>query len=384
MEVKTTDSINSKAVSPAAKPEKWSPKHMEPWQVKRLMFSVLLVVAIAVTFLGAATHQLYMDRTSEDEYWVTSMTTPETVQKRVEELSGKATTVLAGTYVENLKEISLKNSNFRLDFLVWFRWEGSTVTDMTNNFRVYKGTMNKKELVREYHDGNMHYQQFRCDATVSKNFWTQRFPLESHQLRFYLEAYPTVADVVFEADTQHSGVNPSMSISGYKLMRNAVGVFNQEYPNTQSDPMIQKAPVHTELVTAMEINRDSWGLYAKCFMALVGTITWVLITLFLNTYHRTDPLGMIPGALFGTVSNIMVGANLLPDALHMGLLEYVNIWGIFIILAASLSIINVNRIRAKYEDKDFAGFYGRVMFYTILTFTLAGNLILPLTAYMFR
>ncbi|MEG2372511.1 MAG: hypothetical protein RSB36_06970, partial [Hydrogenoanaerobacterium sp.] len=181
----------------------------------------------------------------------------------------------------------------------------------------------------------------------------------------------------------NSGVNPSMGISGYKLMRNTVGVVNYEYLNTQSDPVIGKAPVHSELVTALEINRSTWGLYVKCFIALFGTTTWVLITLFLNTYHKVDPLGMIPAALFGTVSNIMVGANLLPDALQLGLIEYVNIWGVMIILAVTFAIININRIRSKYEDKEFAVFYGRIMFYTILTLTVVGNVSLPLTAFRF-
>lgn len=93
---------------------------------------------------------------------------------------------------------------------------------------------------------------------------------------------------------------------------------------------------------------------------------------------------MIPAALFGTVSNIMVGANLLPDALEVGLLEYVNIWGIFTILAVTISVINVNRIRSKFEDRDFAKFFGRVMFYSIITLTLLGHVLMPLSAYMFR
>ncbi|MEA5004760.1 MAG: hypothetical protein VB081_14830, partial [Christensenella sp.] len=96
-----------------------------------------------------------------------------------------------------------------------------------------------------------------------------------------------------------------------------------------------------------------------------------------------DPLSMIPAALFGTVANIMVGANLLPDALQAGLLEYVNVWGIMMILMGAMAIININRIRKKYEDRDFSKHYGRVLFYTILILVLAGNLLMPICAYIF-
>ncbi|MGL6292210.1 MAG: hypothetical protein ACRC2P_02100, partial [Eubacterium aggregans] len=52
---------------------------------------------------------------------------------------------------------------------------------------------------------------------------------------------------------------------------------------------------------------------------------------------------MIPAALFGTVTNIMVGANLLPEAIDTGLLEFVNFFGIAILLAGAIAIININR-----------------------------------------
>ena len=140
--------------------------------------------------------------------------------------------------------------------------------------------------------------------------------------------------------------------------------------------------ITSEFMTQFEINRSGLGLYAKCFIALFGTSLWVFITMFLCTYHRVDPLSMIPAALFGTVSNIMVGANLLPDALEIGLLEYVNAWGIFTIIAGALTIININRIRNKHGDNQFAALFGRVMSFTLMFIVILGHILMPLSAYM--
>ena len=139
----------------------------------------------------------------------------------------------------------------------------------------------------------------------------------------------------------------------------------------------------SEFVGAIELNRVDFGLYAKCFIALVGTLTWVLITLFLSSYHKIDPLGMVPGTLFGTVANIMVGASLLPDSLQMGLLEFVNTFGILIILFASVAIISVNSSRNHHEHKEFADGYAKLMFYSIMVLTVFGNILLPCCAYLF-
>lgn len=103
---------------------------------------------------------------------------------------------------------------------------------------------------------------------------------------------------------------------------------------------------------------------------------------------QCDPLGMVPAALFGTVTNIMVGTNLVPDALEVGLLEYVTIWGIMTILGNAISIININHVRNRKNDdevgsKEFAKVYGRILFYLMLIAAISGQIILPVCAYMF-
>ena len=357
-------------------------RELEKWQKKKLFLTVGRLALVFTTYITVTAVSLFKDRSAEEGYWTSSLQTPGDVMERVDALSAGATDVLVGTYVENLKDVSLKNSSYQVVFQAWFRWEGDPELDMAGNFRVYKGTVSGKEIIRDYHEGNVNYQLVRATATVSKNFWTRRFPLESHQLRFYLESDYPVEKVRFVPDKENSGINASLSVNGFNLVRHEVNDYYARYDNGHSDPEFTEV-ITPELVTAIEINRTSFGLYAKCFIALIGTIGWIMITLYINTYHHVDPLGMIPAALFGTVSNIMVGANLLPDALEMGLLEYVNIMGIMIILSGALSIINVNRIRNKYSDRGFAQLFGRTMFGTILLFTLAGNLILPLVSYLF-
>ena len=360
-------------------------KEMKDWQRKKLLFSVVMIVLIAGVFLSLTCNALYQDKTAEDGYWYDALEVPEDLAQDVAEYSVDATKVTVGTYIENLKEINLKSCNFRVVFLAWFKWEGDPDLDMANNFRVYKGYMNKMEVVKDLHDGNINYQLVRCDATITKNYWTIRFPLESHQLRIYLESNYTADKVVFLSDTENSGLNTNLSISGFDVIRSATGSYAIRYESTHGDPEIPEGAnlITSEHVTALEINRADAGLYVKCFIALVGTLTWVLITLFICTYHHVDPLSMIPAALFGTVANVMVGANLLPDALQTGLVEFVNLWGVMMILMCAIAIININRIRKKHEDVEFSQFYGRILFYIILVLTLAGNISLPLCAYMF-
>lgn len=92
---------------------------------------------------------------------------------------------------------------------------------------------------------------------------------------------------------------------------------------------------------------------------------------------------MMPAILIGTVTNLMIGANLVPDALHTGLLEFINVWGIYTVLIATVLIVVINRIRSKYNESGFAEFFGKILFYTVLITTVLGHIILPLSAFQF-
>lgn len=357
-------------------------KQLDRGHKKRLAATFSIYVVVGLFILASFSLTLVNERLQARDKWSFYLTDKPEDAALAQELSINATPIRVGTYIENLREINMKSSYYRVEFMVWFNWEGDAGIDPANNFRVYKGLVNKKTIIKEAHENGNNYQLVGMDVTVSKNFDTVRFPLESHQMRLYVESTIPIQQVVYVPDREGSGINPSLTISGFEFLRHDVGSVAFLYDSIHGDPGLSDYMMASELVTMFEINRANFGLYFKCFIALVGTITWALIAMFLSSQHHVDPLGMIPGALFGAVANIMVGANLLPDALDTGLLEFVNIWGIYTILAVSIAIINVNRIRSKYGDNDFAHYYGTIMFYAILVFTAAGHIILPLSAYI--
>lgn len=351
-------------------------------QKKRLLLTFFIYVIVSAVVLIWFSATLFNEKTHADDSWNEYLKDTPEQANQASELSKDATKVTVGTYIENLRELNMKSSNYRVEFMVWFSWEGNEDIDPARNFRIYKGLENKKVILKETHENGKNYQLVGMDVTVSKNFKTKRFPLESHQMRLYVESTYPIQQVVYVPDYEASGMNRNLAVTGYDFKRHDIGSVTFSYDTTHGDPDVSEHMVASEIVTMFEINRSGFGLYFKCFIALAGTITWTLIAMFLSAQHHVDPLGMIPGALFGTVSNIMVGASLLPDALEAGLIEYVNIWGIISIMAVSIAIINVNRIRNKYKESDFAHYYGTVMFYTILVFTVAGNVVLPLAAYI--
>ena len=329
---------------------------------------------------------LQQDTASEDAYWESTFTqNPKTVAK-VEQLrlSDSPTEVEVGTYIEDIKSLSLKENTYRITATVWFKWQGNDTLDFNDNFTFYKGYTNKCTTIEDtVLENGKRYQAFHLDVTISKHFQTARFPLDSHQLHMYLEPDFAIDEVIFVNDQENSNYSDNLSISGYNITGYESGINYYEYNTDYGHDDYEYGRIVSEHLTVIELNRSSIGVYLKCFIALLGTTSWVFIVLYICTFHRVDPLGMIPAALFGTVTNIMVGANLLPDALDAGLLEFVNGWGIFTIIVVTIAVININRIRNKHEDREFAKFFGKSIFFCVLVVILFGHLIMPLMAYKF-
>lgn len=265
---------------------------------------------------------------------------------------------------------------------MWFNWENDKLITMENNFTVYNAEVNSAELLKDYTQNGQHYQRFKVNATVYQKFSTKRFPLGTYQLRFYIMPKQSIDNIYLTDENKDSCVNDNMKIAGYNVKSSETGLFIYRDENVKGDPiLVNSSQVKTsEILTILEISTDSFGLYFKCIIALIGTNLWAFLTLFICTYHNVDSLSMIPAVLFGTMSNILVGANLVPDALDAGLLEFVNIWGIYTILITTVIIINVNNIRNNIKDGFFAKTFGRVMFSILLFTTCIGYIVLPLSA----
>lgn len=338
-----------------------------------IVFVLLLVYFCSV---------LLMDGVNLNRNWYDDLKDAPEQAEQAEKLSKHAKVVKVGTYVDNLRRVDLKNSEFRMEILIWFDWEGDPDLDPANNFRIYKGSENSKTIVEEVHkkDGK-NYQLVSMDVTVSKHYHTKRFPLESHQFKYYIESNDPIQDVKFESDHANSCFNENLSLTGYDFIRFAVGETSYTYDSTHGNPRLTNSETTSEVVAAFEIKRSDFGLYLKCFIALYATLIWMLISLYICTYHHVDPLSMIPAALFGAVGNIVIGTNLLPDASGSGLLEFGNIWGAVMILAATIAIISINRVR-KLQDNRYSQYYGRFLFYLIAAFALVGEILLPLFAYL--
>lgn len=358
----------------------WKRRMTIRWVVGTAIAGIACLVAFCLILRGSveSEHATWFDQSSPEVS--EALATAEDHANRE-----GAVRVQVGTYVENIDSVDIKDSSFDATVLVWFRWTGSPDLDMANHFSILRGLTNSSAVIRDETVGDTRYQLVRITTTVAKLYDTRRFPLDSHELRIVVESTYRAARVLFVPDYDNSSMNAALSVPGYNVTAIRNGITANVSETSESDPFAIDAPVMSDFVTAIDIDSHGLGLYFKCFIAMYGTTLWVLIMLFVCGHQRIDPLDMLPDALFGTVANIMIGAELLPDALDLGLLEFMNIWGVVTILATTLAVIQVNNIRSDYgnrPDEEYAEFFGRSMFLVVAALAVVGDIAIPLAASM--
>lgn len=367
--------------------EKW--RRAQRWQKRRLVSSVVILLAIFVPYICYSAWSMYADAQNENRYWDYYLQPPsEEVLDLMEEYAASAAKVDVAFNLEQVQSIDIAKSNFTVMVNVAYRWQGHPELDFSSkdNVSFYKGDISDILVLEDEHDGDTNYQYIQYIVTINKDYWTVRFPLESHQLRMYLEPSYNVNRVVFDVNRIASYVNPNLAISGYELTRWDTNVEVIADDHTMLNPLYDDyddpTVYTTEAMLQLEVNRSGIGVYLKCTVAMFGTLGWILLCLYVATFRHVNALGMVGSAFFGAVSNILVGANMNSAALQLGLIEYVNLFGLGIIVASTAVVIAINTIRNERENESFAQFYGRVMLVLISILIVVANVLLPVCAYL--
>ena len=329
---------------------------------------LILVIPVSVYALAGSIH-MYENKISATEKYDDRMEiSPEKMAEF--EIPKAAYPVKVGLYMESISDVSVAANSWKAKFLLWFSWEGDHWTPEEypgENFIIGNGHQTDKTLLEEYHENGVHYQQYRIFATIEKYFDTTRYPLDSHQLKIFIESDKDMSEVYYLADTENSGTSPYLSIAGFDILNIDVGLYLNEYSSSMGQPVLTEKGFDGkktfEYVFVTRVNRAGYSLFLKAFLSLLSILLWVCISLYNCAYNQNDAMGAINTGIFGVVSSMIVGMNLLSDARGGGLIEYINFFSLAMILIITVYVIRINRFRAKNVSEAFVTSYAKSLFW---------------------
>jgi len=224
--------------------------------------------------------------------------------------------VQVGVYIIDVQSINLANSNYQLDFYLWFNFDPNQINaSQVAQFEFNNGAPTIKQI-----DSSPGYLEYRVTGTFIKTFDFTDYPFESHTLFIDLEHQNLDnTQLVYTADPT-SYIEPAAGLSGwntgnitYTILTHSYGdqAFSRpQFSVTLSRPLISgviKSVLPISIITGISLL--AFALAAEDYsqkMAL-GITTLLSATAF----HLSLISGIPPTGYLTLADRMMIGVYIL-------------------------------------------------------------------------
>lgn len=290
--------------------------------------------------------------------------------------------VRVGLYVDRIIDVNMPESNWIVDFYIWFNWSDENL-DPGATFQVVEGEIEDKEQLENTKDEGGFYQLFRVKSVITKHFNTSRFPCDDHLMTIRIEDKVKQSyQLKFEADTQGSTVSSRVKIPGYEIYKTSIIVKPHSYKTRRGNTDLPEKfkATYSQFVYGLWVKRPGLGFFFKLFQGAFAAVAIALLAFFVKPTSLDPRFGLGVGAFFAAVANNYIASSLLPDTGIMTLADTVNaISMIAIFLTLVQSTISLH-IYDRMAQRKLSMIFDRISFIIFLITYTGINVAIPLTA----
>jgi hypothetical protein len=332
----------------STKAEKLSPKGLK-FIILWVLGIMLLFFVIGSLMVGAVYEDKQADIVKHIERMSPNLTESGLTPGEQNLSLNNTTKVFTGIYVDQIRDLSLSESKWVVDFYIWFKWNGSKVNP-GENLQIVDGNIIEKKIKDNYTNGTQHYEIYYVTAEISKFFDVLRFPVDNHVLTLSIEDEQNDrSDLLFVAENDTSDFSSRVQIPGYKIDNITVIEKPHTYKSNFGDPRISNNnTTFSQLRMGIDISRPDLGFYFRIFIGLFVAVAAALLALFIKP-TKVDPRFVLgSGALFVAIANFIITSELIPKTGIMALADMVNNLGLILIL---VTLIESSISLYLYENK---------------------------------
>lgn len=295
-----------------------------------------------------------------------------------EENAATAKPVDIGVYVSQIYDLSLKDNKFCIDFYVWFRWQDKELKPF-ETFEVVNGRADSKEIIyNDQLDGGIFYAVVRVNATITKFWDIQKFPLDNHVLTVEIEdSQNESSKFKYVADVKNTNINPLVQVPGWGLEKTSGYALDHAYKTNYGDISLPSdaESVYSRFVFAQSIKRPGYGYFLKLFLSVFVSALIAMLALLIKPTDLDPRFGLGIGAIFAAVASEYVVASSLPDSNIITLPDKLHILAIlYIFLSIFESIISLKLFSSGREEASRR--LDLLMFTLMVATYLLGNMLI--------
>jgi len=265
--------------------------------------------------------------------------------------------VYTGIYLEDVQNVSIKESYWTTTFYVWFSWKGDKSLDPGKSFGLVSAQIQKKELQDSFSspDGT-NYECYKIVARMTKIFSTLHIPLDAHTLDIEIEDGALDSSKLVYVVDPSSSINPDLALHDYKIEGFSQASVSHIYPTKFGDPRLgnQNHSSYSKYIYEVKFQRIGLGFYFKLFLGMFAGVFLTLASFFIRPAEIAPRYGIPPISYFGAIGNAYIVNALLPQTSRYGLADLVTGLGLFTISFCIVITITSGYFWFQKDDKAFS------------------------------
>lgn len=258
-----------------------------------------------------------------------------------EEDTGPPVDVTVGVYVNQIRDVNLRENNFEVDFWIWFRWAKNARREINplESFEVVGGDIESKVSEVREDLGEWNYAACRVVAKVTRFFDIQRFPQDSHEIAIVIEDSANEDHKVrFVADRDNSRLDPGVQAPGFVIASSESALTTHSYTTNYGDITLpsNSQSRYSRFEYRVRLKRPGFGYAVKLLWALWLSGLVAFVAFFVKPTEVDPRFGLGVGALFAAMASQFVVVGSLPESSLVTTADWV---GMIAILFIFLSIV---------------------------------------------
>lgn len=270
--------------------------------------------------------------------------------------------VTLGIYINDIQDLDFRTNSYIVDLYMWFRWRGKDLDPVKSvefmNVFDPEGAVRTVLLdeAKEMPDGSL-YNIVRYHGRFSKKFRLEKYPFDRQTLDFVIEdSVSPQALQVFVADTRGIGMNPSMTLPGFRFGTPKLDITGYTYPTDFGDLSAEAAETYSRAVVSVPITRPMFTLAIKTFGPILLIMICTTLVLYINPHFVEGRIGLAITALLTLVALQFTAATNLPDADYFTMLDKLYMLSYGFIIASLLRVVVTSwqTIEGSIQDRAVA------------------------------
>ena len=275
-----------------------------------------------------------------------------------------STDVTVGIYIDHIKELNMKDSKWRLDFIIWFVYYGTLVKPQ-ESFHLINGYIDKEDIkeIYKYFDNksNLSYYEYEAIADIAENFDSRLYPLDNQYIIIKIKDLDDdIRYLTYRCDKNNSTVSDRINLTGFEVINyyttvsSHVDETNFGIPNKKLSDI--KTYSHFNFILLLQ-RSNKILLFLRLFEGLIVAVFVSMLAFFIRPTWVDPRFGLGIGGLFAAVANNYIVSSALPIAGIVTLAGIIHGIGIavifFTIVQSVLSLYIYDNLNARSLSQLF-------------------------------